>query len=981
MAATERQRLAFRDKFRSLYREDFQSWFEELARALHPSGDFVAIRNTRGDGGLDGYVISSRLVYQVYAPVMMTDSETAKKIRTDFRKAYDTLGGHLKAWHFIHNHPEAKIGFLTAAAINELKQQHPGIEFQILDIDSLWRQVSALPEEVVEDLVTRVSGSTANAAGANRSIWSWPSAPSRNRMALFSAFLLMVALLIGALWGVKRATEKLKPRFSAETLKLSKVPLPRPSVAVLTFENRFHLKDLDWLATALPEAIGAQLGIENAVRVADRHEVVLAETDLLISNPTKEIQARDLASLRDLLGVELLVSGAYQSVGNAGARLDLVLYDTRSGRRVAEASQEGTMAAWLGLAKPEPLLRTIENASSKPGPKMDLQALFPSSPAAAKLYFQGLAKYRRFDIEGARALFAEAVEQEPHPLVLAALAKAYFSLGWFEEAVEAIGRAMELDRKAQGRPFMLSPRYRAELQVVEQRVAGDPETAAESTENFFRHYFPDDARYGLAAVQAYVDAGLYEKALTLLQEIRSLPGAAKDPRIDYSEAKILSDGEQYRQARASAMEALTKATILRALRLEALSHLLLATMASSTGQALQAEKLYRQAREGFDRTGDKWNSVQALEGLALSYVNHDLQTAERLYRTVVREYEILGDEQEQARALFGLSAVLTLRGSPSDAERLSEKASAMAGESSCSLQGLAEFQIGTPLHFAGRLSEARERYEVARDLLRTADPRLYALTLTNLGEIEHMRGRFADAKARFQEASNLYIVAKNLPGEAYGDVLLGRVAGATGNSSEARDRFKRAVTKLDSASQGSSPESESLVEALLASAELELLSGRPDKAREMADRAKNIAEGVGLEPGHSRARALQARALLEQGFKKEAQHAATEAVWLARGDFRAVREAKMAEARVRAAFGEVNRALRDLKQISEETAQSGQLIYQLESLLALGTIEMEDGRLHEGRSRLEALRIRAGEIGFDQMAKRVATALGESSSR
>ena len=67
MPATENQRLAFRDKFRSLHYEAFQSWFEELAHALHPSGDFQAIRKTQGDGGLDGFVISSQLVYAVYA--------------------------------------------------------------------------------------------------------------------------------------------------------------------------------------------------------------------------------------------------------------------------------------------------------------------------------------------------------------------------------------------------------------------------------------------------------------------------------------------------------------------------------------------------------------------------------------------------------------------------------------------------------------------------------------------------------------------------------------------------------------------------------------------------------------------------------------------------------------------------------------------------------------------------------------------------
>ena len=69
MPATENQRLAYRDKFRSLSCEAFQLWFEKLVGALHPVGDFQPIRKTQGDGGLDGFVISSQLVYAVYAPL------------------------------------------------------------------------------------------------------------------------------------------------------------------------------------------------------------------------------------------------------------------------------------------------------------------------------------------------------------------------------------------------------------------------------------------------------------------------------------------------------------------------------------------------------------------------------------------------------------------------------------------------------------------------------------------------------------------------------------------------------------------------------------------------------------------------------------------------------------------------------------------------------------------------------------------------
>lgn len=146
---TEQQRLTYRDTFRSLHNQAFQAWFETLAVALHPIGDFQAIRNTSGDGGLDGFAINSNLVYQVFAPARMhelRDGDTAAKLRTDFVKAHSTLHSALKHWVFVHNHPEAKIGPLSAAACADLKASYPSVEFGILNIDSLWDQLCQLPD-------------------------------------------------------------------------------------------------------------------------------------------------------------------------------------------------------------------------------------------------------------------------------------------------------------------------------------------------------------------------------------------------------------------------------------------------------------------------------------------------------------------------------------------------------------------------------------------------------------------------------------------------------------------------------------------------------------------------------------------------------------------------------------------------------------------------------------------------------------------
>jgi len=140
-------RLRYRDEFRSFYGDAFQNWFEGIAPALHGEGCFVAIRVTRGDGGLDGLVLNEGLVYQLYAPVhVASDRSMAVKLRADFAKARETLGGGLRAWTFLHNSPDGKIGHQTAAALLQLQEMHAGIKLEILGIDGLWDQLlAALP--------------------------------------------------------------------------------------------------------------------------------------------------------------------------------------------------------------------------------------------------------------------------------------------------------------------------------------------------------------------------------------------------------------------------------------------------------------------------------------------------------------------------------------------------------------------------------------------------------------------------------------------------------------------------------------------------------------------------------------------------------------------------------------------------------------------------------------------------------------------
>jgi tetratricopeptide (TPR) repeat protein len=146
-------KFKYREEFRSAHSEAFQHWFQKLAVALHGDDCFLAIRVTRGDGGLDGLVLKEGRVYQLYAPPSLgTDGSTATKVKTDFEKARQTLGAALKTWTFLHNSSDGKVGHLTATALTEITDENPTVCIEAIGIDGLWERLEKLPSDKLASL-------------------------------------------------------------------------------------------------------------------------------------------------------------------------------------------------------------------------------------------------------------------------------------------------------------------------------------------------------------------------------------------------------------------------------------------------------------------------------------------------------------------------------------------------------------------------------------------------------------------------------------------------------------------------------------------------------------------------------------------------------------------------------------------------------------------------------------------------------------
>jgi hypothetical protein len=125
------------------------------------------------------------------------------------------------------------------------------------------------------------------------------------------------------------------------------------------------------------------------------------------------------------------------------------------------------------------------------------------------------------------------------------------------------------------------------------------------------------------------------------------------------------------------------------------------------------------------------------------------------------------------------------------------------------------------------------------------------------------------------------------------------------------------------------------------------------------------------------ARAVLARALLDQGKTVEAQKEVENGRKLAVGSQNRSSRLKIAlmAARTRAALGDSAGAEMILKSALDEATNFGFVTYQFEARLAIGEVEMKSGRTAAGRARLAALGKDATAKGFTLIAQKASRAM------
>jgi len=115
------------------------------------------VRLTQGEGKLDVVVLSQQTVFQCYGPQTFKPSEAAAKIRADFTGANEFLGGQLKKWVFVHNHPTGSLDKLCVKALNDLiaecAQRAEATEILAWGKEELWEELeTGVPHHGLKEL-------------------------------------------------------------------------------------------------------------------------------------------------------------------------------------------------------------------------------------------------------------------------------------------------------------------------------------------------------------------------------------------------------------------------------------------------------------------------------------------------------------------------------------------------------------------------------------------------------------------------------------------------------------------------------------------------------------------------------------------------------------------------------------------------------------------------------------------------------------
>lgn len=785
-----------------------------------------------------------------------------------------------------------------------------------------------------------------------------PAAASRHPLPFWLRFLSVPAVLALLALAYYLMSGRLTPGRAAVH--------PRRSVAVLGFKNLSGQPDEAWLSTAFSEMLITELSAGGKLRLVPGQDVTQARLALRIEDP--ETLSRDiLQRLHHDLGADMVVFGSYAVVPDAGGgkiRLDLRLQDTSDGETVGSDAQTGSQSNLFDLVSSagSAMRAKLGAGDLGAGEEAKARAALPTDPQAARYYAEGLDKLRMFEAQAARDLFAKAVAADPkNAAAHSALADAWAALGFDATAQEQARQALDLS----------SGLSREEQLSIEARYRMFTHDWPHAIDNYHTliGFFPDNLGYGLKLVRAEIAAGHGQDALAVIAAMRKLPPPlSQDLRIDIAEADVAAALGDFKleQTLSESVERRARAASANLLLAEVLRND--AWASERLGQYDRSLAASGEAKSLYSLAGDRGGAASAqLFAGDVIYDRGNYPAALREFEQALAAFRAVGSQRGTAQSLERVGNTFYEQGKLAEADASYQQALKIDREIRLA-SGIASDlgNIANVLMDEGDLVRARDAQQDALAAFRqTGDKRGIASTQGNLGNVLLEMGDVAGARRQYDESLAIKREISYRRGEAYADHQLGTLLLAQGDFNGSRKLFQQTLALCQQLGMNSFA-----AQAEASAAEVDVEQGHAADGEVSLRHAIAQLDSDKDNDNGARAYALLARLLLGEGKTAEAADAARHATTLAHATAgrRASFEADLAEARVLAASGHSQDALRRLQALTIAERRQSFRMHELRTRLVTGEIELQSGMTAPGRTLLAVVEKEAAAQGFGLFA-------------
>ncbi len=757
-------------------------------------------------------------------------------------------------------------------------------------------------------------------------------------------------------------------------------PVARRSIAVLGFRNLSGRPEEGWLSTALAEMLSTELVAGEKLRPVSGEDIARTKLDLPLVD-ADSLSRNTLARLHKNLDSDLVVLGSYTVLGeksNGRIRLDLRLQDTVAGETIADVAVVGSEADLFDVVSQagSRLREKLGVEAVSPVEAVSVRASLPSGREAARLYSEGLARLRVFDVLEARDLLQRSVAADPkYSLAHSALAEAWFRLGFEKKAQQEARQGYELAAN-------LSREERLAVEGRYREIDNQYEKAIDVYRALFT-LFPDNVDYGLrlAAVQSRGSKG--HDALATIDSLRKLAApASEDPRIDLQEATAWNALGDYKHQEQPLARAVEKARTQGARLMLANARKEQCWLFDYFQQVQNAIADCREARDIFAAAGDRDGEADSLRTWADATAQSDAPESIRLYQQAQTIFRSIGSERGEAAVLNNLGLVYETQGDLATAEKMHREALAIFGRlDDKSRQAAAISNLANERQEQGDLRGATKLYEEALQLDReTGNTGSGAIAGYNIANLHARQGDLVGAKQGFEESLAIWQKNGDQYSSTYATYSLGDLLVEEADFAGARKMYEQTL-----AARTSAGDKLGIAETQLGLADLALEEGHSPADQEATLRQViEVFEKEKARDDEARAWGTLARTMLIEGkaaaAKEATQHARLVAAKSQNPEIRW--QTAIAGAGIETAEkGVTDSSLRTaaITELAHIVAKARELGYQgieLHARLALAEIEMKSGRPATGRTHLDAIETDAKAKGYNLVARKAAIARG-----